>query len=132
MASGDRGSSARGSALVASGDRGSFRDSGRNSGRNTREKPRSAGNDGIQINGASDGFEAFAMEGVELSGLGAIELEEEEIVVPPVEEYESDDHPFDEHEHDRYGARCWGRDSCVGGHCVSGMKLIDMLNMLTF
>lgn len=106
--------------------------SGRNSGRNTREKPRSAGNDGIQINGASDGFEAFAMEGVELSGLGAIELEEEEIVVPPVEEYESDDHPFDEHEHDRYGARCWVRDSCVGGHCVFGMELIDMLNMLTF
>ena len=102
----------------ASSNKTSNGNSGRNSGRNSREKPRSAGNDGIQINGASDGFEAFAMDGVELSGLGAIELEEEEIVVPPVQEYESDDHPFDEHEHDRYGA-----------NGASG--ILNILNILT-
>ena len=105
----------------ASSNKTSNGNSGRNSGRNSREKPRSAGNDGIQINGASDGFEAFAMDGVELSGLGAIELEEEEIVVPPVQEYESDDHPFDEHEHDRYGA-----------NGASGiLNILNILNILT-
>ena len=61
----------------------------------SREKPRSAGNDAMDIGGGNanfEGFESFALEGVtQILNLPEEEEEEEE---------EESDHPFDEDTHD--------------------------------